>query len=130
MEADQVEVRLATTHDASAIRAIYNVEVETSTATFDLVPRSLEEQEAWLAARSGAFSAVVAEHRREVVGFAALSPYKDRPAYTTTVEDSVYVRRDLQGLGVGRLLVDHVLGVADASGFHTVMARIEASGTT
>ncbi len=52
--------RLATADDAEPIMAIYNREVTTSTATFDLVPRSLAEQREWLAARSGAFSAIVA----------------------------------------------------------------------
>ena len=124
-----MELRLATAVDAEAIRAIYNLEVDTSTATFDLVARTRAEQEAWLKARSGAFGAVVAEDDGEVMGFASLSPYKDRPAYRTTVEDSVYVRRDRQGLGVGRVLLTHVVEVARANGFHAVIARIEASGT-
>jgi L-amino acid N-acyltransferase YncA len=122
-------LRLATLDDAAAIRDLYNVEVETSTATFDLVVRSLDEQRAWLAARSGAFSAVVAVEGTEVIGFASLSPYKERAAYRTTVEDSIYIRRDHQGRGVGRTLLSHMVDVAAASGFHTVMARIEASGT-
>jgi phosphinothricin acetyltransferase len=120
---------LATLADAAAIRAIYNLEVETSTATFDLVSRSLAEQEAWLADRSGAFAAIVATEGDEVVGFAALSPYKERAAYRTTVEDSVYVRRDRHGLGVGRTLLGELLEGARASGFHSVIARIEAGGT-
>jgi phosphinothricin acetyltransferase len=123
-----VHVRLATLEDAEAIRAIYNVEVADATSTFDLVPRSLDDQRAWLAARSGAFAAIVAVEADDVVGFASLSPYKDRAAYRTTVEDSVYVRRDRQSRGIGRVLLSEVLDVAAASGFHAVMARIEASG--
>ena len=124
-----VDIRLAVATDAPAIRAIYNDAVERSTATFDLVPRSLEEQRAWLAARSGAFAAIVGvADAGEVVGFASLSPYKERAAYRTTVEDSIYVRGDQQGRGVGKHLLGQLLEVADASGFHAVMARIEASG--
>ena len=63
-----------------------------------------------------------------MVGFASLSPYKERAAYRTTVEDSIYIRRDQQGRGVGKLLLSHLVTVAEASGFHSVMARIEASG--
>ena len=99
-----LRVRLATVADAEGIRAIYNLEVTTATSTFDLVPRTLAEQEAWLAARTGAFSAVVAVDGDDVVGFASLSPYKERAAYRTTVEDSVYVARDRNGQGIGRLL--------------------------
>jgi L-amino acid N-acyltransferase YncA len=122
-----VQLRLATVDDAPAIRAIYNLEVETSTATFDLVPRSLEEQELWLSARTGAFAAVVAEDLDTVLGFASLSPYKERAAYRTTVEDSVYVHRDHHGRGIGRRMLTEVCDIAAASGFHAVIARIEAS---
>ena len=128
----EIRIRPATPADAAAIRTIYNLEVATATSTFDLVPRTLADQEAWLAARSGAFSAVVAvddEAAGAVVGFASLSPYKERAAYRTTVEDSVYVDRSRGGQGIGKALLGHVVGVARASGFHAVMARIEAGGT-
>lgn len=124
-------LRLATAADAEQIRAIYNHEVMHTTATFDLVPRSLPDQQAWLAARSGAFSTVVAsdpdDPDGDVVGFAALSPYKERAAYRTSVEDSVYVRRDRSGRGIGRLLLGELLQVAANSGFHAVFARINAA---
>jgi L-amino acid N-acyltransferase YncA len=124
----QVTVRLAVLADAAAIREIYNLEVTTATSTFDLVPRSLEEQRAWLEARTGAFSALVAvDDDGAVLGFASLSPYKERAAYRTTVEDSVYVRRDRVGEGIGAALLGRLVEIARASGFHTVMARIEAS---
>jgi len=117
-------VRLACAEDGEGIRSIYNVEVTESTVTFDLVPRSHEEQRAWLAAHSGAHPAVVAADGDDVVGFGSLSPYKDRPAYATTVEDSVYVLRDRRGQGVGRALLDELLRLATSHGFHAVIARI------
>jgi L-amino acid N-acyltransferase YncA len=117
-------VRLAQATDAEAIRAIYNIEVTESTVTFDLVPRSHDEQRAWLAAHSGAHPAVVAVDGNDVAGFGSLSPYKDRPAYSTTVEDSVYVHRDRRGAGVGRLILGELLALATAHGFHAVIARI------
>jgi len=134
---DAIAVRAARLSDAEAICAIYNHEVLHTTATFDLVPRSLDDQVQWLAARSGAFSAIVAVDPAEpdratgdgaVVGFAALSPYRERAAYRTSVEDSVYVRRDRGGEGIGTLLLDSLLDLAESSGFHAVFARIEASG--
>jgi phosphinothricin acetyltransferase len=124
-DAVALSVRPATMDDAEATRAIYNPEVQESTVTFDLVPRSLEQQQEWLRARSGAHVVLVAEDSAgEVVGFASLSPYKDRPAYSTTVEDSVYVRRDQRGTGVGRLLLGELVSVATSHGFHAMMARI------
>jgi phosphinothricin acetyltransferase len=119
-----VQVRLARIEDAEALRTIYNLEVQESTVTFDLVPRSLDEQREWMTARSGAHAVVVAEDGDEVVGFASLSPYKERPAYRTTVEDSVYVRRDQQGRGVGKALLAELLTLATQHGFHAVVARI------
>ena len=118
-------VRLAERRDAGAIRAIYNLEVAESTVTFDLVPRTLDEQVDWIDAHSGAHPAVVAaDDAGEVVGFGSLSPFKERPAYSPTVEDSVYVRRDRRGQGIGRLVLDQLLRRAVDHGFHSVMARI------
>ena len=119
-----VGVRLATLDDAEAVRTIYNREVTGSTVTFDLVPRSLDDQRAWLAAHAGAHPAVVAVSGDAVIGFGSLSPYRDRPAYSTTVEDSVYVDRDLRGRGVGGLLLAELVRLAGLHGFHSVMGRI------
>lgn len=117
-------IRHATPADAEAIRTIYNHEVENETSTFDLVPRSLDDQLAWQNARQGAFCVFVAELSGDVVGFGALSPYKERAAYRTSVEDSVYVRRDMGRRGIGAAIVGHLLQTAKDGGFHAVMARI------
>ena len=119
-----MQVRPARLDDAEAIRDIYNSEVTTSTVTFDLVPRSLEEQRSWLEARSGAHAVLVAELDDEVAGFASLSPYRDRPAYSTTVEDSVYIHPDRRGQGVGKALLGELVATARSHGFHAMIARI------
>ena len=119
-----MELRLATLDDAEAIRDIYNVEVTTSTATFDLVPRTLDGQRAWQAERSGARAVLVAAVNGTVCGFGSLSPWRDRPAYATTVEDSVYVHRDHHGQGIGKALLGELVTTATAHGFHACMARI------
>jgi len=125
-----VSLRAAQVSDAEAITSIYNYEVKTSTATFDLVPRSIEVQREWITARSGAYSALVAaDSAAGVIGFAALSTYRDRAGYRTTVENSVYVHRDHQRRGVGRLLLGALLEVARDSGFHTVIARIDSQSS-
>jgi L-amino acid N-acyltransferase YncA len=122
-----MEVRLATSDDAEPIRAIYNREVTGSTVTFDLVPRSLAEQQDWLASHLGAHPAIVAVDGGplgRIAGFGSLSAYRSRPAYSTTVEDSVYVHSDFRGRGVGRLLLAELVRLATVHGFHAVMARI------
>ena len=88
------------------------------------MPRSLDEQRRWLADRSGAHAVVVAEDGGDIVGFGSLSPYRDRPAYSTSVEDSVYVHRDHQGEGIGKLCSASSSHVATKHGFHTMFARI------
>ena len=121
-----VDLRLATRADAEAIRSIYNPEVLESTVTFDLVPRSLESQLAWLDDHAGGHPAIVAADpdAGDVIGFGSLSPYRSRAAYATTVEDSVYVRRDRRGTGVGVALLGELVRLGTAHGFHAVIARI------
>ncbi|HJM29261.1 MAG: N-acetyltransferase family protein [Acidimicrobiales bacterium] len=119
-----MEIRIAQIGDAESIREIYNNEVTSGTATFDLTPRTLEEQREWLSERSGAHVVLIAESQGEVIGFGSLSRYQRRPAYSTTVEDSVYVRPDKQGQGVGLSILDALIEKASEHGFHTVIARI------
>ena len=119
-----LEIRPARPGDGEAIRAIYNREVTGSTVTFDLVPRTAAEQDRWLEEHSGAHPAVVAADGSRIIGFGSLSPYRSRPAYATTVEDSVYVDSDHRVRGVGRALLTELVRLAGAHGFHAVMARI------
>ncbi|MCA1692382.1 MAG: N-acetyltransferase family protein [Actinobacteria bacterium] len=120
-----MDVRLARLDDAEAIRSIYNVEVTESTFTFDLVPRSLEDQERWLREHAGAHPAVVAtDDAGTVLGFGSLGPYRSRPAYATSVEDSVYVRRDVHRRGVGRAILSELVELGTSHGFHAMIGRI------
>ena len=126
-----MDIRHATVGDAEALREIYNHEVENSTATFDLVPRTLDEQRTWIREREGALGVLVAEIDGRVMGFSSLSPYRNRPAYNTTVENSVYVHADARGLGVGKRLLTEIIEMAKARGFHTVLAHIsDAEGAS
>jgi phosphinothricin acetyltransferase len=121
-----VQVRLADAGDAEAIRRIYNAAVTSSTVTFDLVPRTAASQRAWLARHQGAHPALVAVAGQAVCGFGSISPFRDRAAYATTVEDSVYVEETRRGRGIGRALLHELLRLATDQGFHTVIARSTA----
>ena len=142
------QIRLAKPEDCESIRRIYNAEVEGEANTFDLVPRTPSDQEAWLVRHQGAYPALVAVStesaptlqptqdragsgsippRRQlerVVGFGSLSPFRDRPAYSTSVEDSVYVDAAHRGLGVGSAILGELVSAASSHGFHTFIARI------
>jgi phosphinothricin acetyltransferase len=118
-------LRPAAPDDAEAIRAIYNVEVASSTVTFDMVPRSLEDQVAWIEEHSGGHPAIVAVGDvGDIAGFGSLSPYKERPAYFTTVEDSVYVATAYRGTGVGHQILGELVRLAQQYGYHSIIARI------
>ena len=120
-----VTIRLAERRDAEAIRGIYNREVTGSTVTFDMVPRTLDEQVQWLDEHAGGHPAVVAvDTDGTVVGFGSLSPYRPRPAYATTVENSVYVDPAHQGRGIGKAILGELVRLAGDHGFHSVVARI------
>ena len=118
-------VRPASAVDAEGILEIYNRAVTSTTDTFDLVPRTLEQQLAWLGDHAGAHPAVVAvEGNGTVLGFGSLSPYRPRPAYATTVEDSVYVAESARGRGIGRALLVDLVRLGREHGFHSVVGRI------
>ena len=120
-----MRTRLVEPRDAEATRAIYNVEVLESTVTFDITPRSLADQQVWIAEHSGGHPAIVAVDDDEtVLGFASLSAFKPRAAYAPTVEDSVYVHRDARGGGIGELLLRDIIRLGSDHGFHSAVARI------
>ncbi|MEM7272653.1 MAG: N-acetyltransferase family protein [Actinomycetota bacterium] len=119
-----MQIRPATEADAEAICAIYNREVTESTVTLDLRPRSLDDQRRYIQDRSGGLAVLVAEDDGVLLGFGSLSFYRDRPGYSTSVEDSVYVHRDHHGRGVGSRVLGGLVEVAGSHGFHAVFARI------
>jgi phosphinothricin acetyltransferase len=129
-----MRTRLVEPDDAAALSAIYNVEVAEPAVTFELVPRSVDEQRAWIGRHRGAHPALVAvgdeglgepgARGEPIVGFASLSAFRERPAYATSVEDSVYVHRGARGRGVGAMLLRDLVEAARDNGFHAVLARI------
>jgi L-amino acid N-acyltransferase YncA len=118
-------IRPAVPADAGAISAIYNHYVRTSTCTFQEEPDTLAERLAWLERHRGAHVALVAEEPGGgLAGWASLSPFHARSAYRYTVEDSVYLRDDCRGRGLGKLLLGRLMDDARAGGFRNVMACI------
>src|SRR5262245_50024635 len=121
-----VTLRRACPADNARIAAIWNHEVMWTTATMDTEPRGPAAQRRWLATHDDAHPVVVAVDGDEVLAYGSLSPYRDRPAFASTVADSVYVRVDRRGAGLGSSVVAELLRLARALGHHTMMARITA----
>ena len=114
--------------DAEALMTIYNREVLSSRVTLDLVPRTISQQRAWIEEHQGVYPALLAFETatEKVVGFASVSPYRIRPGYSTTVENSIYIAPDHQGKGLGKLLLGAILSEASRFGFHACIARVAA----
>jgi phosphinothricin acetyltransferase len=118
-------VRSCTRDDLAAVQKIYALEVREGTASFELEPPSLAEMRARCAAIEAAgLPYVVAELDGRVAGYAYAAPYRTRPAYRHTVEDSVYVARFARRQGVGRALLEAVIERATACGRRQMVAII------
>jgi phosphinothricin acetyltransferase len=119
------EIRPAAAADLPEIQAIYAHHVLHGAGTFDEVPPSLEEFEAQFAeARGQGWSWLVAADATGVLGYAYYGAYRERTAYRFTAENSIYVRDDVRGQGVGKALVARLLEEAERAGFRQMVAVI------
>jgi phosphinothricin acetyltransferase len=118
------QVRNATPDDAAAIAAVYNQGIEDRVATFETEPRSEAEVARIISERGDGHPTVVAVRDGEVIGFAWVAPYSERPCYAGVGEFSVYVGRAHRGSGAGRLLVDALAEACAAQGFWKLVSRI------
>jgi L-amino acid N-acyltransferase YncA len=129
MQAEQVRVRPASAADLAAVAGILAFYVTNTVATFEEEPPGVpqwRQRLADLAERKLPF--LVAEAGGTVAGYAYASPWRPKPAYRHTVEDSVYLAPGQRGRGLGRLLLEALLtGCADA-GVRQVIAVIADSG--
>ncbi len=119
-------IRLAVAEDLEVVNAIYNHYVVNSTTTYQTEPETPAGREAWFHRRGLEHPVTVAEAGGEVVGWAALSPFRTKAAYRHTVEDSVYVRHDALRRGIGATLLANLIERAAGLGHHTIMAVIDA----
>jgi phosphinothricin acetyltransferase len=118
-------IRPATAGDATRIAAIYGHWVRTSVATFDETPPdagALAEKVA--AVTRAGLPFLVAEAGGVVAAYAHLAPWRARPAYAATAEDSVYVDPAARGRGHGRALLERLLADGAAAGVREVVAVI------
>jgi phosphinothricin acetyltransferase len=119
-----VTIRQAKSDDLGAITDIYNEAILKTVATFDTQPKTSEEQTEWFAGHGPKYPIIVAENDGLVVGWASLSGWSDRCAYSDTAEISFYVSEEHQGKGVGKRLLKAIVTEGQKAGLHTVIARI------
>ncbi len=122
--AEGIVVRDARKRDLPALLEIYNDAIAKLPATFDLEPQTLRQRARWFSEHGGRHPLIVAESQGRILGYASLSSFRDKPGYSKSVEDSVYVHKDARGKGVGKILLKGILARAVRLGYHTVIAAI------
>ena len=118
-------LREATEADLGAILDVYNDAVLHSTATFDLEPRTWAEQQRWFQEHRPPYAIFMAAAGDTIFGWGSLSRFRPRPGYRFTAEDSIYVRQDFRGRGIGASLLELLIEAASRGRFHSVMALID-----
>ena len=120
-------IRQAAFDDLGQITEIYNGAIEKTTATFDTEPKTPEEQERWFAEHDARHPVLIAERDDTVVGWASLSQWSGRCAYSDTAEISLYIKEECRGKGIGKELMKTIIQEGKTAGLHTVIARIADS---
>jgi len=120
-----ITIRRAAESDLTDIATIYNHEVASSHATFDLEPPTLAYwQQRLVGAHQGDHLLVAVDRDEDVVGYAYSWSYRPRPAYDLTRETSIYLDPSVRGLGVGSRLYPALLDTMAGSGVHTAVALV------
>jgi len=118
-------IRRADAKDADSVAAIYAHHVAHGTASFDTAPRTSAETAAKIAdcnARGWPF--LVAEHAGRLVGYAYATQFRDRPAYASTCENSIYLDPATIGQGLGTLLLVALIEASEQAGFRQMIAVV------
>jgi len=118
-------IRSVEPSDAAAVAAVYAHHVAYGTASFDTVARSVADTLAKIIeCADHRWPFLVAEVDRAVVGYAYATQFRDRPAYASTCENSIYIGPDYVGRGVGTKLLATLIDAAEMSGFRQMIAVI------
>jgi len=121
-----IKIRKAKLKDLRQITEIYNQAIVKTVATFDTEIKTLKEQKKWFKNHGSKNPIIVAEEKGSIVGFACLSKWSDKCAYSLTAEISIYVKNDYQGKGIGKKLMEEIIKEGEKAGLHAVIARITA----
>ena len=120
-----VIVRPAVAADMDAITLIYAHHVNHGTGSFETeAPDHAEMARRWSEVAARGLPWLVAEEDGDIGGYAYAAPYRSRPAYRHTVEDSIYVRADRLGTGLGKLLMSALITTRQACGMRQMIAVI------
>jgi phosphinothricin acetyltransferase len=124
-----ITIRLATELDLPAINDIYNQYVRTSLCTYQEEDATMDERREWFGHHGGRLPVTVSEMDDAVVGWGSLSMFRERSAYRFTVEDSVYVRHDQLGKGIGKAMLLDLISRARTLQYKTIIAGCDSLQT-
>ncbi len=125
-----IKIRRAALNDLYEITEIYNEAILKTVATFDTQPKTIEEQKRWFNEHGPKNPIIVAESDEGVVGWAALTKYSTKCAYSDTAEMSLYVKKGEQGKGIGKKLIEGIVKEGEKAGLHALIARITEGNKT
>ncbi|MBL9132441.1 MAG: N-acetyltransferase [Verrucomicrobiaceae bacterium] len=113
---------------SEAIRAIFNDAIVNSTALYDYRPRTPEVMEAWFATKEAAKLPVIGalDENGDLMGFGSYGPFRPHAAYKYSVEHSIYVDARFRGRGLGKQLLQRLIGRATEQGYHMMIGVIDA----
>jgi phosphinothricin acetyltransferase len=120
-----MKLRKATTDDAPALCNIYNYYIEHTAITFETIPVSESDMRQRIAeVMESGYSFYVGEMGGKIIGYYYTHRWKNRSAYTTTVEESIYLDKNETGKGYGTQLFKHLLSHIDRNATHVLIACI------
>jgi len=120
-----LSIRPAEPRDIAAITGIYADAVRYGTASFEIDPPDEKEmRRRYDVLRAGAYPFLIADAKGTIAGYAYAGPYRARPAYRWSVEDSIYVDARAHGRGLGRALLDRLIAESTARDFRQMIAVI------
>ena len=117
-------IRQATIEDLEDITDIYNEAILKTVATFDTEIKTPEEQKSWFKDHGPKNPILIAVQDDIIVGWAALSKYSTRCAYSDIAEISLYIDKKFQDKGIGTKLMEAIIQEGEKAGLHAVIARI------
>ena len=122
----EIPIRRAERADLPALLDIYNHYVIHTPVNFDIEPRTLAQREKWFAqfSPSGKYQCFVAEDGGKAVGYACSMQFKEKAAYATTIETSIYCAPDRGGKGIGRRLYATLFEALKGQDIHKVFGGI------
>jgi len=115
-------IRIATINDIEQITEIYNQGIQDRVATLEANTKSIAEMEKWFSIRSERHKVIIVEDKQGYIkGWASLNVFNARECYQGVADLSIYIRREVRGQGLGKILLIALIEAAKQAGFHKLV---------